>query len=135
MGFDCNSCSKRVRDLLFLIRWPAIAFVFCLAILSVLFLNNRAVSRSAFMPEDITASFFRRIIRDNVAISRLRVIHDGYSFEDVPYSPQEEFYAQILRLRGIDAEVVTSDYRPEPGELLLWCGPNVKRIPRLRATL
>jgi 4-amino-4-deoxy-L-arabinose transferase-like glycosyltransferase len=94
------------------------------------------IARAADNPDLRSAAFVRRVMPSDPKGDALRIVRapqneTAYrSPSNTQYSPQEEFYASLMRVRGIDAAVVTPDYQPRPGDLLMWCSPTPLNAPQ-----
>ena len=114
-------------------RWAIVLlglFVFLVAVAAVTVANrNNGIAASSSSRSELRSAAF---LRDGLALlgpgARLRIIRKR---EDAPslvnpaateYSPQENFYATLSSIEGIDARVVTPNYRPREGDFLTWCG-------------
>jgi hypothetical protein len=88
-----------------------------------------------------SAAFYRAALAGLSPGDRLRIVRRREEAQlpvnpvATEYSPQESFYAAVARVQGIDAQVVTADYRARPGDFLAWCGPVVPNLDRLAGAL
>ena len=115
-----------------------LAGIFFLAIAavgsSVMERTRGDIARAADLPDVRSAAFVQRIIPsvhrgDVLRIVRAHQDESPYrSTSNTQYSPQEEYYASLMRLQGIDATVVTPDHHARPGDLLIWCDPTGLKI-------
>jgi hypothetical protein len=88
--------------------------------------NRQEGIRALTDPKLQFAAFLRDVPRVLRPGDTLRILREAGAPSRVSpalteYSPQESFYAALMRVHGIDARVVTPDYRVRPGDMLAWC--------------
>jgi 4-amino-4-deoxy-L-arabinose transferase-like glycosyltransferase len=113
-------------------------FVCLLAVAAVTVVDrNSGIALSSSSRSELRSA---ALLRDGQALlgsgARLRIVRKRENAPslvnpaETEYSPQENFYATLMRIRGIDAQVVTPDYRPREGDFLAWCGSTGPHLDR-----
>jgi 4-amino-4-deoxy-L-arabinose transferase-like glycosyltransferase len=105
-----------------------------LAVMAVVVQRNLREIAAAPRTDDLQSAAFLRDVAVNSVDGAIRILHDGY-FPGGEYSPQEQFYAKRLRLSGVDAQVVPSDYPIRQGQRVVWCANHVVSAPSVSGTV
>jgi 4-amino-4-deoxy-L-arabinose transferase-like glycosyltransferase len=112
------------------LRITSIALAIVLA-LAVAFKNDRLADAAELLPEQEVEVFLRSFLEKNPTVSQLRVLHDGH--DSVPaihggqiagtetYHGPEEFYLRAYKGSQSGWLVVSSSYRPQSGDTVIFC--------------
>jgi 4-amino-4-deoxy-L-arabinose transferase-like glycosyltransferase len=109
--------------------------------LRILERNRAVIAHAAELPELRSAAFLHDLVPKLHPGTSLWIIRDARppSLPENPasteYSPQEEFYAAILRSRGIVARITSPNDQFERGDTVAWCDPSLwdkKRVGEIQ---
>jgi 4-amino-4-deoxy-L-arabinose transferase-like glycosyltransferase len=133
-SFPAGAAAQRRSALLLL---GLFAFIVSMVGSRIVERHRLDLARASDHSELRSAAFLRALTASLQPDDALRIVRDhnrtpsAASLAHFEYSPQEKFYATLMRGKGIDAQIVTPDYRPRPGDMLTWCDrarPNMQGI-------